>query len=273
MLLRSHLWADLTRSEIAEARARDALVVIPIGATEQHAEHLPVGTDTLAASTLSLKAAEACPHPVLVAPAISMAFSPHHASWPGTITLKLATLMAMIDDVTASIARAGFRRQLLVNGHGGNRGPLIAITTELVTSGREVGFVDYFAPPAARFKEILTGANRGVTHSGEAETALVMALEQDDPERLEFYRRKAAGLPRRSTPAFLASGEGNPIRQAGAWWPPVYHGGDCGYNGEPALATVEIGDRLAAAAIESLAAFYVEFMRVDLRAGVKPGDF
>lgn len=267
MQLRSHLWADLTRSEIAAARDAGALVVIPVGATEQHAEHLPVGTDTVTSGRLSLMAAEACSVPVLVTPTVFAAFSPHHAAWPGTLTLKLATLSALLEDITASIARAGFRRQLLVNGHGGNRGPLTAISTELVTAGREVGYVDYFAPPRAQVDGILTGGRGGVTHSGEAETALMMSLHQSEPGRAEFYRRRAQDLAPRNKATYWLSDEPNAVAQAGAWWPPIYSAGDIGYNGDPGAATLETGDQLVAAIVEKLAAFFAVFVTAKLRSG------
>jgi len=270
MSLRSHLWSELTRSEIAAARDAGALVVIPVGATEQHAEHLPVGTDSLTAGRLSLLAAQACSHPVLVAPTLSVAFSPHHASWPGTLTLRLATLSAVLDDVTASVARAGFKRQLLVNGHGGNRGPLTAISTEFITAGREVGYLDYWSPAKGDIAELLTGSKGGVTHSGEAETALVMALEQHDPQKLAFYRDQAAGLQPRAQATYWRSPGPNAIAAAGAWWPPIYHGDDVGYNGDPGAARVETGDRLVAAITGRLAAFFAAFATADLRSGVVP---
>lgn len=266
MKLRSHLWADLTRSEIATARDAGALVVVPVGATEQHADHLPVGTDSLTAARLSLAAAEACAYPVLVAPAVPVGFSPHHASWPGTLTLSLATLGAYLDDVTASIARAGFTRQLLVNGHGGNRAPLMSIVSELVTSGREVGCVDYFAPAAAEINALLKGGSRGVTHAAEAETSLVMALEKDVAGRMAFYRERAGGLP----PRPKTDGDRSAIAAAGAWWPSLFLGDDVGYNGDPAAGSLETGERLIAVIVEKLAAFYAVFATADLDSGIRP---
>jgi len=272
MDLRSNLWADLTRDEIAAARDAGALVVIPIGATEQHSGHLPTGTDSLATGRISLMAAQACRHPVLVTPTVWAAFSPHHASWPGTLTLRLGTLQALLDDITASVARAGFRRQLLVNAHGGNRGPLAAITTEFITSGREVGYVDYFAPAIADVNAMLAGQGRGVTHAGEVETSLVMALERGDAAKLAFYRDRAAGLPARAKATHRASGGGpvNTIAAAGAWWPPVYLGDDVGYNGDPAHGSAETGEKLIAAIVPKLATFFADFALAELRSGVMP---
>lgn len=267
MKLRSHLWADLTRSEIAAARDAGALVVIPIGATEQHADHLPVGTDSLTAGRLSLLAAQAAMTPVLVAPTIAVAFSPHHASWPGTLTLSLATLGAVIGDITASIERVGFKRQLLVNGHGGNRAPLSSICLELVAGGREVGFVDYFGPPAAEINAIMTGGRGGVTHAAEAETSLVMALEQDDQDKLAFYRNRVQGLEASAALAQRMGKAPNPVTKAGGWWANLYLDDGPGYNGDPAQGSVEKGERMIAAITAGLADFYAVYSAADLRTG------
>src|SRR4051794_33063669 len=153
-MVRSHAWADLTRAEVGAARAAGALPVLPVGAIEQHADHLPVDCDSHSCWTVSLAAARRCPQPdVLVLPAPMFGFSPHHASWAGTITVKLSTFAAVLQDVVGCLVHQGFKRMLVVNGHGGNIGPLIAITTELCTAGIEVGFVNYWSPGEAAWKE------------------------------------------------------------------------------------------------------------------------
>jgi creatinine amidohydrolase len=270
MRFRSHLWSDLTRWEIAAARDAGALVVIPIGATEQHSDHLPTGTDNLTSGRISLLAAQACAHPVLVAPTISVAFSPHHASWPGTLTLRLETLLAVIEDITASIARAGFTRQLLVNGHGGNRGPLISMTSQLVTSGREVSWVHYSASTPAELRDMLTGRKSGGTHAGERETALVMALEKDDPEKLAFYRARAANLEPRAVSTYWRSENPNAIAAGGGFWPSIYKGDDIGYSGDPGSASLETGEAMVAAFTEKLAAYFAAYATAELRSGTTP---
>jgi len=267
--LPSPLWAELTRDEIAAAAEVGALVVIPVGATEQHAGHLPTGTDTRTASEVAVRAARLSRCPVLVAPAVPVAFSPHHGAWPGTLTLQLGTLRALLDDLTGSIARAGFARQLLVNGHGGNRGPLMAISAEFVTCGRAVGVVDYFAPAMKEAMALLQGDARGVTHAGEVETALMLALSA--PEAQARIAARAAGLaPRFRGAQVAARGEANPIVAAGAWWPSIYGAGDVGYSGDPAAATLETGTRLLDLYAERLADFFAEFAAADLAVGGMP---
>jgi len=175
-------------------------------------------------------------------------------------------LQALLDDLTGSIARAGFQRQLLVNGHGGNRGPLMAIAGEFVASGRAVGMVDYFAPASTEAMALLQGKARGVTHAGEMETALMLALSAGDAQ--ERIGARASGLaPRlKGTQADVPG----PIAQAGAWWPSIYGAGDVGYSGDPATATVATGVLLAAIYAERLAEFYAAFAVAELALGGMP---
>ena len=272
MNLRSHLWSELTRDEIAAAAAAGALAVIPMGSTEQHGEHLPTGTDSILTERVALMAAKVSAHPVVITPTVSMAFSPHHGAWPGTITLSAATMNALLADITASVARAGFRRQLLVNGHGGNRGIMTVATSEFTCAGREVGWVEYFGPARAEMNAILKGPAKGVTHAAEAETALILALMQDSPELAAHYRDRAAGLPARRKSTFRSAGEGgrSVIAEAGGWWPSIYGAGDPGYNGEPALATAETGADMLAVIVPKLAAFYADFAAAELVSGGMP---
>jgi len=131
---RTHDWGTLTRQEIGAARDAGALPVLTVGSCEQHADHLPVDTDTVSAHRVALLAAERCmaPH-VLVLPPPSFGFSPHHLAWPGTVSLSLPTFLGLVGDVADSLHRTGFDRLLIVNGHGGNIGPLASACTALVS--------------------------------------------------------------------------------------------------------------------------------------------
>src|SRR5690625_862626 len=106
----------LTTEEAREFCAAGGVVVVPIGATEQHGPHLPLGTDFTMAHTVATKAAEQVDG-VLVTPPIWTGFSPHHMQFTGTVSLRAETLMAVVRDVAESLWRHGFRRILFLNGH------------------------------------------------------------------------------------------------------------------------------------------------------------
>jgi len=108
---------DLNWMQLRDLAAADDRAVLPIGSTEQHA-YLSLGVDAILAERVALEAAEPLRLPVF--PTIAYGFTPNFVDYPGTVTLRLATFTAMVSEVLDGIARAGFRRIVVVNGHGGN---------------------------------------------------------------------------------------------------------------------------------------------------------
>ena len=264
---RTHEWGGLTRAEIAEARDAGALAVLTVGSCEQHGDHLPVDTDTVSAFRVAMLAAERCREVhALVLPAPSFGFSPHHQAWPGTVTLRLSTFLAMVEDVAESVFEAGFDRLLIVNGHMGNAGPLTSLCTELVSRGRRVAWVGYFAPGEAAWAGLLKGGKRGVGHACEYETAMQLALRPGERERIAG---RVAGLPARLGAPYV-EGEGDPFRGSGAVYAALFAAGDPGYSGEPGVATVETGEALLEATVAGLAGFLPVFASAGLKVGA-PG--
>lgn len=108
---------DLNWMQVEEYLARDDRVVLPIGSTEQHA-YLSLGTDSILAERVSVEAA--APLGVLVMPAMPFGIAPGFAAFPGTVSLTVETLAAVLHEVLETLYGQGFRRFLVVNGHGGN---------------------------------------------------------------------------------------------------------------------------------------------------------
>ncbi|EPX81865.1 creatininase family protein [Salipiger mucosus] len=265
-----HSWQDLTRAELARLGAEGALVVVPTGATEQHGDHLPVDTDTRLAAAIARRAAERAAGAVVVAPPVAAGFSPHHAAWAGTLSLRLETYLALLGDLARSVLGAGFRRMLFVNGHGGNTAPLRSLVGQMVTDGHAVGMIDYFAPSEADWVPLLRGALPRVGHACEMETSLSMALAT--PDKAAAIARAIRDLPSRCTQPWMAeAGDADPITAAGAGWPPIFQPGDCGYYGDPATATAETGDAILAVVTEGLAGFFDAFANANLRVGTRGG--
>lgn len=110
--------ADMDWRTVEDWIRRDDRCVLPIGSTEQHAG-LSLATDAILADRLAVEAAE--PLGVPVFPVLSYGLTPYFTSFPGTVTLRVATFAAVLRDILDSLKLTGFRRVLIVNGHGGNQ--------------------------------------------------------------------------------------------------------------------------------------------------------
>ncbi|SEQ21903.1 creatinine amidohydrolase [Faunimonas pinastri] len=266
---RTLLWQDLTSDELAAARDAGAMVVVPVGAIEQHAAHLPVETDArLATMVTRMAARRVSALPVIVAPTLPFGFSPHHLSHPGTISFGLETYLAALGDIAKSIANSGFRRIVLVNGHGGNNAPLRSKVGQLVTDGYPVATVEYWVPGESRWIPKLLGALKRGGHACEQETALMMVLADNEAEKRRIAEAAKDMKPRVIQPWIAPGYAEDPITEAGAAWPPIFQADDGGYYGDPAAATAETGEVILEIIVERLARFLTGFAAAPLRLGV-----
>ena len=125
MKRKSIFLAECTDAEVAEYLKGGNTVIVPIGATEQHGPHDPLGTDSIIAQEVSERLARRLG--ALVAPLIPYGVSSEHRGFKGVSYVTAATLAILVQDVSRSLAEVGFRRIILLNGHGSNT-PAIAST-------------------------------------------------------------------------------------------------------------------------------------------------
>lgn len=142
------------------------MLAVPLGATEQHGPHLPLGADTLIASALAERLVERRDD-VVVAPALPYGSSGEHAGFPGTISIGQQALELVVTELVRSTDR--FAGVVLVSGHGGNARPLQRAADLLSYEGRKVLV---WSPS----REALAGDGRWDIHAGYVETSMLLAL-------------------------------------------------------------------------------------------------
>jgi len=198
--------------EVAAVAAR-SLLVVPLGSTEQHGPHLPLGTDSVIAVALAGRLAAARTD-VVVAPLVPYGSAGEHAAFPGTLSIGAAALeMLVVELVRSADAFAGV---VVVSGHGGNAAPLTAAVTTLTGEGRRVLGWQPRLPD-------------GDAHAGHTETSLMLAV--------------APGAVR------LDAAERGDTRPLAAVMGQLRHGGVAsvsanGVLGDPTAASAEDGRRL-----------------------------
>ena len=175
MHIETETWTDL-------ADADTDLALVPVGSTEQHGPHAPMGTDTLNAEAVAEAGAAAYDGDVVVTPAIPVGVAEEHRAFTGTLWTSESTFRAYVRDVVASLGAHGWDRVVLVNGHGGN----VAALREV--AGRIVRHDDAYAVPFTWFDEVDAEVNMG--HGGPLETAL---LQHTNPDTVHEDRLDEAG--------------------------------------------------------------------------------
>lgn len=236
------LLEDMTWEEVADVLETTDTVIVPVGSTEQHGPHLPLAADTIqvvemAKQAVSRLGAEGIT--VVAGPIIPFGVAPYHMAFPGTISLRSDTLKALIRDVCTSLYQHGFRRFVLLMGHGGNIATMQVAAQELVTDLPEsqVVFLNWLPALESKYAGILK-ADRPQGHAGEGEAARTLVTHPNlvklDRARV-FYSQEAEEAESKDHPEM-----GGGILNACRSWREVT---PVGSVGEPALATAETGQQ------------------------------
>ena len=186
------LLGDLTRTQIREIAAR-TLVVLPVGAIEQHGPHLPVGTDTFCVEHIARHATSRASEdiPVVVTPTLPFGSSHHHQPLGATMSIRSQTYYHLVRDLCESLVKCGFTRIFIVNGHGGNHDLLQVVARDIALEYlASVAAVSYWQASEERSSTTeMKGTAPLPGHAGVFETSLIMALRTDLTLRLPTKRR------------------------------------------------------------------------------------
>ena len=184
-------WQDLTTVEVEELDPETTVAVLPVGAVEQHGPHLPLATDAVIAEEVARRGVEAAEGvPAYLLPLMPVGKSNEHLQYPGTLTFGPETLIALWREIGESVARAGIRKMMFINAHGGQPQVMEIVARELrvhrqmlcvTTSWWHMGLPDGLVPEDER---------RHGIHGGLVETSMVLHLRPElvNMERADDFR-------------------------------------------------------------------------------------
>ncbi len=220
--------AELSWIDIEDYLKSDDRIILVTGSTEQHGRHLPLGTDCLIPTAIADQVSERTG--VLVGPTLNLGMALHHLAFPGSLALKPSTLTQVFTDMVESLYHHGFRRILVLNGHGGNIAALESALPPLMQKpALQIKLGHWWREPVVT--EIARVAFGSSGHAGPDEASAVLALR---PELVRLERALGA-----SPGPFSLNAQR--LREL---HPAVNTGPD------PALANAEAGRKMLAAAVE-----------------------
>jgi creatinine amidohydrolase len=255
-------WSQLTTRDFGALDASATVAVLPLGATEQHGPHLPLGVDTVLADGIVAAALPLLPPelPVLFLPTQQIGLSPEHARFAGTLTLSAETLIRVWNEIGAGVARAGVKKLVLFNAHGGHVGAMDIVARELrAAHGLIVYSVSWFNLPlgdaGAQFS---AQEHRFGVHAGEIETSMMLALTPQLVRMSEAKDFRSTSEQRAADYAILGNGKSAKL----GWAMEDYNAH--GAAGNAAAATAASGQAVIDAAARQLALLLAEVSRLPL---------
>jgi creatinine amidohydrolase len=187
-LLRSRFWSDLTSEEFSRLDRERLITVLPLGAIEQHGPHLPMSTDT---ATIEGMVHATLPHlpadlPVLFLPTVPYGKSNEHSRYPGTLTVSAKTLIALWKDIGASVAKAGVRKLVLYNSHGGQMSVMDIVARDLREEhGMMVVAANWYTLGLPEGLITAYEGKHGI-HAGDLESSVMLHLKPDCVRKDQF---------------------------------------------------------------------------------------
>jgi creatinine amidohydrolase len=259
-------WQELSWTDF-RALPADAVAVLPVAAIEQHGPHLPVSVDAtinagLLERTLGLLPADAT---VLALPMQSVGLSVEHIRFPGTLTLSAETLIAVLTEIGRSVGRAGVRRLVMLNSHGGQPQVVDIVCRRLRADGMFAVncMASGLGVPAS--VALSRDEDRHGIHGGLVETSLMLRLRPDLVRMGQAADFRSAWLDREDGLSLLTPEGGIGF----GWETQDLH--PAGALGDASAATAEMGEAILAHQAARLATLLEEVCRFDLETWLRPG--
>jgi len=239
--------AEMTWREIESALERTRTLLVPVGSTEQHGHHMPLGVDVFMPEAIGELIAERSP--ALLAPPIWYGVSPHHTFKPGTFTVSTETFQRYVFDICASAADWGIENVLLLNGHYLAQDPeLEVVVRELRT---ERGVEAFHVPLVNLFAEVASEIRTGDVsfHASEFETSIMLELF---PELVDMDAAEAVDPPEESLPLTDYDALGDNEVGWALTAEDMAELTPAGNIGDPTVATEQKGEALVEAAVSGV---------------------
>lgn len=228
-------WGSYSFSELKEIGKLNPVVIIPVGAHEQHGPHLTIDTDTHIGVEIAEKATEKSEYPCLLLPSIWLGASGHHMNFYGTISLSFDSLRSILHDILESLSRHRIKKVLILNSHGGNIAPLSCIVNiEGASKKIDTVLLTYWDLVRKQVSERRKSQAGGISHAGELETSLKMYLRPDDVQKERFESNIVQGNEYYNTEMFMP----NTVTTYKAFDDLSLKG----HIGDPAVASKEFGE-------------------------------
>jgi creatinine amidohydrolase len=239
---------EMTWPLLREVSREDTVVLAPIAACEQHSRHLPTWTDTLLVTAVAEGVEGRLPRAVLLLPTLWLGASGHHLRFGATLSAEVDTHVDMLCDLLVPLLEDGYRRVLVLNGHGGNIDTMHVALRRLQPCYRDrlLTAASYWELAGEELAALAEGPRKAMGHACEFETSLVLAL------RPELVRREEIrDDPPDDDPALRGLFLADDMRQRT----------DHGAVGYPERASADKGRRFLAAAVERTAAVVEALLR------------
>lgn len=248
--------AELTWVEARDKAHAGAVVLLPVGAFEQHGPHLPLDVDTHMAVSVAEEVAKRGDR-ILVAPEVTWGLSGSHLPFAGTISLSLETMRALLTDIVTSLAQNGFQKIALLVTHNSNR-PLMSILTQELSRRCGQAILSLFCTDfaAETFQEIRRSEIGGELHAGELETAYELFLR---PGLVQLDRAPVAPVEPKSVTGIskaVADMYKPGLAQIGF---DLREAAPHGVMGDPTVATARTGSRVFEAMVQGICDTIQEF--------------